>query len=194
MGQAIVRSDVEQAALYDYLYKTPSKGRLWNFFCRRVSFFTDYLKDMPRGNVLDVGCGRGQLMRVLRSLGYAVEGTEIADCLFADDLLGLSVKQLPCSRLGEIPSASYDYVICTEVLEHLNDEREVEQAIGNLARISRKHVLISTAGTKGSGSPKGQTHLTIRPREWWVGLFQRYCFIDKEFDACGSVFLFGVKQ
>ena len=86
-------------------------------------------------------------------------------------------------------------VICNDVIEHLETEQDVEQAVRDLARISRKHVLISTGGERAATSNVegvGNVHLVIRPKEWWIELTARY-YKPNHFNAVGSLFLFGEK-
>jgi SAM-dependent methyltransferase len=84
--------------------------------------------------VLDIGCGRGQLLRAFRQAGCDVTGTEFFDdaCRFAREVLHIPVK---VGLLHEInfTDASFDVVTMWHVLEHVSDPRptlaEVERIL-----------------------------------------------------------------
>lgn len=190
MGKT-AKTDSELAELYDYLYSHADKmGRLYGFSQRRCSPFMQYfLKNIPIGSsVLEVGCGRGYLLRWLDTMGYKALGTEIADCLLEGDLKGLPVQRLFCSELDKIQS-KFDVVVSSDVLEHLQTVEDVEKAVSDFARLSKRWILVSV-GTRAATSLCGQVHSIIRPKEWWVKLFNNYCKIEKFAEECGSLFIY----
>ena len=192
-----MHSNEELAELYDYLYKTPeANGSLYGFMNRRAGFFVKYIREHieKKSSVLEVGCGRGQLLRWLRMLEYDVLGTEIADCLLEDDLCGLPVKKMFCSDLHTIGDEEFDCVISNDVLEHLSNEQAVIDAFSECVIISKKHIVMSTGGIKAARSLRGQIHNIIKPAEWWMNLFENYCVVTETFIATGSLFIFGEKK
>ena len=160
--------------------------------------------DVQDLNVLDAGCGRGFLLRWLIASGYVADGTEIAEWLMAPggDLCGMPVRELYYHQLGSLPDECYDVVVSSDVIEHLQTEDEVEAAMGQLVRISGGAVLVSTGGLRQAHNPFPQAvkfpvsglHFVIRPKEWWLELYEQYCVVDKEFEAAGSYFIFGRKK
>jgi len=93
---------------------------------KRLNFITDSLKkNIPDGGrVLDVGCGNGVISRHLGQFGYQVLGIDISEKTIAVanqrntypnvKFAAISAEQLTAQ--GE----TYDAVICSEVLEHLD--------------------------------------------------------------------------
>jgi SAM-dependent methyltransferase len=88
--------------------------------------------------VLEVGCGRGYLSRIL-SRDYSVTATDIdVDSSLVNQLpevrfMEASVENLPfCDR-------SFDTVVCTHTLEHVPD---IQAAVGELRRVMRKRLII----------------------------------------------------
>jgi SAM-dependent methyltransferase len=98
----------------------------------------------PR-KVLDLGCGPGALMHLLWELGVDVEGID-----FASSSRELATPQVRDRiAVGAVtdptlkPAASYDLVICREVLEHLT-VLQVKQAVTNMARLTSRYVYVTT--------------------------------------------------
>jgi 2-polyprenyl-3-methyl-5-hydroxy-6-metoxy-1,4-benzoquinol methylase len=74
------------------------------------------------GKVLDVGCGGGDLAKVLHASGFQVDGITISNIELIESLPYLRAgylfdleNGLPQEVLGE----QYDYVVCAHVLEHI---------------------------------------------------------------------------
>lgn len=94
---------------------------------KRVDFIADVLKSSlrPNAKVLDVGCGNGVISRHLGRMGYNVLGIDVSDKTIEkarsiDPMPNVSFMKKSAEELvasGE----KYDVVICSEVLEHLNE-------------------------------------------------------------------------
>lgn len=104
---------------------------------RFISFFYQIdltLNVTPAGKVLEIGVGNGIVSDYFRKAGLAVTTCDI-DSALGPDVVG-DVRQLP------FPNQSFDAVVAFEVLEHIPFE-DFERALGELARVSRRFVLIS---------------------------------------------------
>lgn len=192
-----MKTDLELAELYDYVYSNPtSNGGLYGFYGRRMNLFVGFIKEnLPiSSKIIDLGCGRGHMVKWLGTLGYDIEGTEIVDFLFKNDLHGLPVKKLFYSELYKLKDNSFDCVVSNDVIEHLSGEEEVHEAYENFIRISKRYVLISTGGIRAAGSICGNLHEVINPQEWWKNLFLKKCKLIDERIFAGSYFLFGEKK
>ena len=143
------------------------------------------LKDMGVRSILDAGCGSGKLMRRLledESAGFDVNGLDIAEnCLdpyFAplkDDILKVGVLW-DSNDFNRI----YDAIICTDVLEHIPQEK-VPLVLKNLFVCSRRFCLLGIAlvpDSCGPGLLGEPLHLTVEPAQWWLKQIQTAGFPD----------------
>ena len=196
------------ADVYDYIYSHSMGLRgIYGGYPWRERYFMEFLlRNVPKGSrIADLGCGRGFLLRWLVKEGYEIFGTEIAPSLFkkGGELYGLPVKRMKYEELVKIKKDSFDAVISNDVIEHVPTTEDVENALINFSRISRKYVLLSSGGMKASRNPfakelgPGQLHTVIKPKTWWKEIFTKYFELSKEIELPGdrSYFLFGrVKQ
>jgi len=112
----------------------------------------DLLGVQPGTRVLDVGCGVGHLMLRMARRGCRVTGVELirADLRSARRLLGEIWQQVDLIEGdgGRLPFAdeSFDFVTCTETLEHVAD---YGLALRELARVLRPggHLAVSVPDT-----------------------------------------------
>lgn len=93
---------------------------------------------------LDLGCGPGALMHLLREIGVDCEGID-----FAESSLALATPHVRDSiTIGSVsdpikPDNEYDLVICREVLEHLT-VLQVRRTVANIVRMTSKYVYVTT--------------------------------------------------
>ena len=91
--------------------------------------------------VLDVGCGRGEFMRLLRSKGFQVEGVDLDP-----ECVAISQQHGPCrqSTVEELPEKfennSFDLVLASHVLEHTLNPLHAVQC---LAQASEKWLVLA---------------------------------------------------
>lgn len=97
------------------------------------------------GSVLDAGCGEGFLLQAVLNICRAE--TKVAGFELQETLLHQAQTRLPALELWQdnvlhtrCQSKAFELVICTEVLEHLD---EPESALQELLRISSRYVLLS---------------------------------------------------
>ena len=84
------------------------------------------LKGAPGQRVLDVGCGRGYMLRALEDCGYEVYGTQLSSAAvrFARERLGLMNVFQGNLQEAQYPDNWFDFVSMYHVLEHLPDPVE----------------------------------------------------------------------
>ena len=126
--------------VYDkYRTRNPVARALMRGFTRAV---TDLYLQTGARSVLEVGCGEGlladHLIKIHRPDRFEACDVALRPAPHLDPQIVLreaSIYALP------YPAASFDLVICCEVLEHLRDPAA---GLAELARVARHHVLLST--------------------------------------------------
>lgn len=129
----------------DNYKKHTSKNPLKLYFINRFfKKFTLLIKDLDIESVLDVGCGEGVTLSKLKKegIGKSWEGVDSEE-----EAIKIGKKMHPNLSLNkgnvydlEYKNSSFDLVICTEVLEHLEDPGK---GFEELLRVSKKYVIFS---------------------------------------------------
>lgn len=102
---------------------------------KRLDFIADVLhKSLPTGaTVLDVGCGNGIISRGLGRKGFTVKGIDVSEKAIArakelNDMPNVSFEVVSAEQLA-VSSEKYHAVVCSEVLEHLNEPQKLLHVI-----------------------------------------------------------------
>lgn len=108
----------------DFSFFKNREGRAWLINEK----FGNYIQNAE--SILDVGCSNNALKKIL---GNKVCGIDIA---------GIPDKKVDLEKegLSSFSDNSYDMIICTEVLEHIDNLYEV---LEDIKRVSKKYILIS---------------------------------------------------
>lgn len=121
--------------------------------------------------ILDYGSGKGQQYGV-RPLQIEGEGTwhNLVDYWEIAAVYCYDPNYEPFSRM---PSARYDGVICTDVLEHCPEE-DLPWILGEIFGFAGRFVFSNVACYPARKRlPNGENaHCTIRPPEWWRALIE----------------------
>ncbi|HMD71375.1 MAG TPA: methyltransferase domain-containing protein [Bryobacteraceae bacterium] len=94
-------------------------------------------------NVLDIGCGRGEFLEVMRDAGIPARGIDLDDepvaiCRHK----GLEAEPADLyAYLADLPEASLDGIFCSQVVEHLAPERLPEMLKLCASRLTRNGVI-----------------------------------------------------
>jgi 2-polyprenyl-3-methyl-5-hydroxy-6-metoxy-1,4-benzoquinol methylase len=103
---------------------------------RRLAIIRDFMGDVDGLEVAEVGSGGGHVLRMFPNARLtAIDVSDIYLGIARKNLAGYDVRLLK----GEVdkmalPAASFDRIICTEVLEHVVDPDAVLSAIARLLR------------------------------------------------------------
>lgn len=123
---------------------------------------TRYLGARAPGKLLDIGCGAGDYLALMRTLGWTVEGVEIdpAACRHARQKHGLAVHEGTVESRG-YPENSFDAIVMNHVIEHVFDPVALLKECRRIIKPGG-HVVVITPNTKSWGHRKFQ--------ESWRGL------------------------
>jgi len=107
-----------------------------------IEAVVEALSDMPRGKVLDLGCGHGDYSKRLQDIGFEVVAGDIDISRFRyrgeiDFRICDITKPLPFS------DSSCDYVLLMEVVEHLRNPYSVLSEINRILKPDGR-IIIST--------------------------------------------------
>jgi SAM-dependent methyltransferase len=139
---------------------------------------------VPRGRLLDVGCGHGLLLDEARSRGYETVGLELSRSAarHAREALGLDVREAPVEGFAD--DEGFDVVVLADVLEHLDDP---------VAAVRRCAALLRSGGVLCVVTPDPSS-LTARlaGRRWWGYVPAHACLLPRAtlrelVAACGLV-------
>ena len=117
---------------------TISRNRLTDINTPSLNFILDNLyKDA--GNLLDVGCGRGYLLKQIKKKYPALKlsGVDVVEKYASSEFKYIkgNIENLP------FEDKSFDVVTCCHTIEHIIN---LDQAILELKRITRKQLIIAT--------------------------------------------------
>lgn len=150
-----------------------------NFYKNLVSL----AKPIKPATILDAGCGEGfTIIKLIQAgIGEKIEGVENSKIAIS---LSKKVNPQLAIKYGSIYSlpykdSSFDLVICTEVLEHLDDP---QKGLKELIRVSNKNLLLTVPNEpwftyqrilRGKNIP----HLGAHPEHvnhWTTGGFKKF--------------------
>jgi len=129
----------------DNYRKHTSKNPVQKYLIER--FYTTFLAEIKKlkpDSILDVGCGEGFTLERLQDAGI---GKKLEGVDYLDTAIQIGRKQFPqfTLRQGNIYALpykddSFDLLICSEVLEHLEHP---DEALKELFRVTKKYVVFS---------------------------------------------------
>ena len=147
--------------LYNRKYFIES-GKFQRDPIRLQSLFDAIMKLSPT-SVLDVGCGRGFLVRKLNDYGVYTLGVDFSDYAvkkkLSDAVFLADAKKIPFG------GKSFDLVVSTDFFEHIPEE-DIDKVYSEMKRVSNR---VAARIAMLPESPKvNEYHLTIRDRGWWL--------------------------
>jgi len=106
---------------------------------RRARFLSRHVPS--GGRILEVGCGRGVLLKVLVNRGFEVHGVELNAQAFHGIDPGVHQHVSATLSALQLPAGHFDEVIIWHVLEHLRDPREAIREIRRVLKMGGTMVL-----------------------------------------------------
>ena len=118
-----------------------------HFYEEEVSPILEYglvlsLRVAERLSVVDLGCGDGRLLFALHKKGLLNEGDEIVGVDISTTRIRRLESNLPfvrgivsdASNVKELPNSSFDFVICSQLIEHVEDDEALVLEIKRLLK------------------------------------------------------------
>jgi len=127
-------------------------------------------------SVLDVGCSHGWVLGYFAQRGTKATGIDVSEIAVAKArALGRDARQ-SCATSLPFPDASFDVVISTDCLEHLN-ATDARLAVREMCRVARVGIAVKVNPRMDrnrlwkwiAGTP---LHLTIQPVATWLSWFE----------------------
>lgn len=143
--------------------------------------FADLFAELAgSGTVLDAGCGGGKGMVALAKRGFTVAGCDLVADALEDEAKGFPFVTLPLwddlkpvaylahTTNPQFDPKGFDWVYCTDVLEHIPPEFTM-LVIRNLLEVAKKGVFFSISTTTDVfGAVVGRNlHLSVYEFSWW---------------------------
>jgi 2-polyprenyl-3-methyl-5-hydroxy-6-metoxy-1,4-benzoquinol methylase len=132
---------------------------------KRLDFIVDAIKNLKKSDIkiLDIGCGNGNISLALGSLGYSVTGvdidsTSIENARKINNFKNVQFKVLDANAFDV--KDEFDAIVCSEVLEHLENPSELVQSIFSI--LKKDGILVATV-PNGWGP---REVLITKPMQW----------------------------
>lgn len=136
-------------------------GNAWHRLLALLFHFTPYiLQDIigevrqltfvPDGRLLDVGCGSGEWLLLMKARGWSVEGVDLDEAAVANARSrGLSVY---CGTVHSrnYPNAQFDAITLNQVIEHVPDPIDVLSECRRILKPSG-HLILYTPNSRSLG-------------------------------------------
>lgn len=144
-----------------YGYERRDEGMVMaaiGFFLSKIRYLRDrvgrsimWQDAMPGGRLLDMGCGNGDYLVIMRDLGWSVHGVEPDHnaAKIGRDASGLDITTGLVNEV-DLPKESYDVITLNHVVEHLRDPLETLERVHGLLKCGGRIALV-TPNTESLG-------------------------------------------
>ncbi len=141
LGWTVVPSDFDVSPYYPEEYYGSKNKRFQPVVEWLISFFRRaragmILRQMKPGRILDIGCGRGLMLKELKEHGWECFGTEYSAKAAAatSEFLGIPIQVTTDIRTCTYPDHSFDVVTLWHVFEHIPNPIEILSEIRRILK------------------------------------------------------------
>lgn len=147
---------------------------------RRLNDVRKLVNKYKPQTVLDFGCGKGNLHNIFM------------ETLTVNSHVPIWQNYDPCIRQYENPPHAADFVICSDVMEHI-EEDFVESTLAALRELTNKHIyFVIGLGLANKSLPDGRNaHITIKPEKQWIALISKYFDVVERWRKGKKLFIVG---
>jgi 2-polyprenyl-3-methyl-5-hydroxy-6-metoxy-1,4-benzoquinol methylase len=144
-------------------------------------------------SVLDLGCGRGALLKALQERGFSCTGVDYAAPLKKLDWGAIRFIHEPIQtvRLERV----FDFIICNDVLEHV-EEKDIPDVLYNIYRHLSLAGRASLCVANHSDVYYSDTELHVTQQDcmWWMKQIERLFKVLKlRMSRSGKAYMFWVR-
>ena len=130
--------------------------------------------DLQPHTVVDVGCGTGALLEVLKENGCQVFGLEYSEAaLQLCRARGVDVQKFDLEKESLAINQTFDVVVSMEVGEHL-PEKSADRYVEILAELS--DTIVFSAAQPGPPERHAHDHVNEQPKSYWLSKFRAFGF------------------
>ena len=155
--------DYQKIYINESWYGNANKGR-----CPGTRLYPQY-KGWLKGKILDIGCGRGHTVELLRREGFKCDG--IDQVKINQDMFVGDVSQPRC-----LDSVNYSSCLCIDVIDHITDVI-IDGLFDNFKLFDKQIFSIHN----GPSIYKGvELHVNRKPFDTWRSILSRHFNITHE--------------
>lgn len=135
----------------------------------RSAAFAESVLGRP-GSMLELGCGRGELLRGAADRGWKVRGVEMTEAFarIASEKHGIEVERASIESAQSLREC-YDVVLLAAILEHLYEPAETLRRVRGALRRGGL-VLIDVPNECSLLSRAGNAYMRLRATDWAINL------------------------
>lgn len=153
--------------LYDILHMAMERTRHLSRISATLELTTIFKGETFPKRVIDLGCGRGNWLKVAQELGAEeVVGIEPFGDIAGD--IGIPIIKWDLTKPWKPEGEKYDLAICVETAVHLN-KRYADTLINTLSATS--DLILWSAAVPGQG---GVHHINEQPPAYWAKKFKAH--------------------
>ena len=172
-GSVMKQPDYRQWEIdkYIYLYEKPREkksGRIVNYGSIpgwRKDLLRGYYKEIKTmavgGSILDVGCGRGESIRIAEQVGISITGAEVVPKLCNEK----NVICVPGAHDLPFSDRSFSAISCVDVMEHI-PEQDADLVFQEFARVAPEALI--GISLRESAWKLHNLHITLKDHVWWM--------------------------
>lgn len=164
-----------------------------------------FLSDKEKPSILDIGCSIGNTVKHFQDLNYTCFGVDISE-IAINKCKERKIKNCYQSESHNIclPSNNFDAIICTDVLEHVQDHN-LENTIKEFYRLIKDNgncyirICLNVEQNRKYDNVASKyniqnLHITIKTKDSWIKMFENYFTIEKYVEQSTSWLSFIAKK
>jgi SAM-dependent methyltransferase len=130
-------------------------GKMYQRHVKAYKFGMELIKRYSdrTAKILDYGCGEGYGSYLLASTGCRVVGADISDLAIQEAKVKYPLPNLKFCKIDEIEAESYDFIVCFQVIEHINKPEVIIATL--VQRLKKQGTLVITTPNRKTNQDIG---------------------------------------